>query len=184
MKSLAKISEWNPFRESQNYSSLSEIYEPFGFIASQSEKRYKSRIQFLSIRFRINSDWFGLKIVLVFFRIDTSDWVWLNRFESEWFLIVLQQTEKFEKRFRNRYDLLGLNSIPIISPGMLSQKFWSVGPEMIEIFCILFTSTNKWIIIRFLSPWINRITWPNSSKSSCKINFLFYKIFFWKFGKY
>ena len=35
-----------------------------------------------------------------------------------------------------------------------------------------------------LRPWINQISWPNSCKSFCKILFLLYKIFSWRFRKY
>ena len=43
---------------------------------------------------------------------------------------------------------------------------------------------NKLNNLSFLRPWINQITWSNSCKIPCKINFIFYKISFWKFGKY
>ena len=37
---------------------------------------------------------------------------------------------------------------------------------------------------KLLSPWINRTTWQNYTFiGSCKINFLLYKVFSWKFRK-
>ena len=41
-----------------------------------------------------------------------------------------------------------------------------------------------WSFAAILKPWISQIMWPNSCKSSCKITFLFYKIFSCKFRKY
>ena len=38
--------------------------------------------------------------------------------------------------------------------------------------------------IRALRPWISQTTWPNSCEISCKITFLFHRIYCWKFGKY
>ena len=62
--------------------------------------------------------------------------------------------------------------------------------KIINIQYIFYTGCSKLrvktrrYIIFLLRPWINQIMWPNLWKSLCQIPFLFYKISFWKFGKY
>ena len=137
--------------------------------------------------------------------------VYLNGKRSSWQKSI-RKCQRWEKNILHKYPCLNLNLLEtshlfngilkfLISTQifvflvflntclvkMLVYQFWIIFRVFnVDYFFIFNKQFFKYVGIRYesLRPWINRTTWLNYRLIySCKITFLIYKVFFWKFEK-